>query len=520
MKTRIITALFCGIALALAAAEPGDSVVVVYNASMPESKDVAEHYADRRHVPAGQVLGLNLPNGEVMTRTEYNERLLKPLVKFLDEKKLFIFEPGAGPSDSANSTNRWLLKEFRIRYAVLCYGVPLKIAEDASIVEFGVEKVNPVMRRNGAAVDSELSLLPWRAIPLTGPLRNPLYGATNGADLNPRNGLLMVARLDGPTPAIARALVDKAMEAETNGLWGRAYFDERGLTNGDYKTGDDWIDTAAQCAQHFGFETEVDKKPETLPAAFPLSQVALYAGWYDKKVSGPFARPEVEFMPGAFAYHLHSFSACSIRTATNYWVGPLLADGAAATMGCVDEPFLMATPDIGVFVTRWLMGRFTFGEAAYAAQPALSWQTTVVGDPLYRPFTKGAQALHQELAARRSPLLEWSHLRVIDLNIAMGVPTQELIGYLEAEPLTRTSAVMSEKLGELVPGGGKTRIRYSYLSPGFETQSQSATKGAVDIPSGRSFDRRRPGRGRLRALRAISQRDPRLRRSSGLEPEA
>jgi hypothetical protein len=29
-----------------------------------------------------------------------------------------------------------------------------------------------------------------------------------------------------------------------------------------------------------------------------------YVGWYDGNVSGPFARPSVEFRPGAFAYHL------------------------------------------------------------------------------------------------------------------------------------------------------------------------------------------------------------------------
>ena len=55
-------------------------------------------------------------------------------------------------------------------------------------------------------------------------------------------------------------------------------------------------------------------------------------------------------------------------------------------MGSVYEPYLSGTPDIGVFTARWLLSNFTFGEAAYAAQQALSWQTTVVGDPLYRPF--------------------------------------------------------------------------------------------------------------------------------------
>ena len=34
----------------------------------------------------------------------------------------------------------------------------------------------------------------------------------------------MVARLDGPSAAIARALVDKAMEAETNGFAGPRLF--------------------------------------------------------------------------------------------------------------------------------------------------------------------------------------------------------------------------------------------------------------------------------------------------------
>ncbi len=43
--------------------------------------------------------------------------------------------------------------------------------------------------------------------------------------------------------------------------------------------------------------------------------------------SGPFTLPKVEFMPGAFAYHLHSFSAFTIRSTTRNWCGPLLAKG-------------------------------------------------------------------------------------------------------------------------------------------------------------------------------------------------
>ena len=53
-----------------------------------------------------------------------------------------------------------------------------------------------------------------------------------------------------------------------------------------------------------------------------------------------FTLPKVEFMPGAFAYHLHSFSATTLRSASQGWCGPLLAKGATCTMGCVYEPYL------------------------------------------------------------------------------------------------------------------------------------------------------------------------------------
>src|SRR5580704_15241556 len=97
--------------------------------------------------------------------------------------------------------------------------------------------------------------------------------------LIPTNGILLVARLDGPTAAIAGNLVDKAVEAERDGLWGRGYFDARGLERTDsYFMGDQWILTAAQISKQLGFETTVDDKPETFPADFPMSSIALYCG--------------------------------------------------------------------------------------------------------------------------------------------------------------------------------------------------------------------------------------------------
>lgn len=442
----------------LRAAQPGDEVVVIYNTRLPESKGVADYYAQRRQVPKSQVFGFPLSTNEDMSRTEFRDSLEKPLVKALEGGKLWRIGPHSVPATTnhpAHTEKR--VVQSKIRYAVLCYGVPLRISADPQLKEEGEQQLRAELRRNEAAVDSDLALLPLidPKPMLAGPLRNQVYTTTNIAMLNPTNGVLMVARLDGPSAAIARGLVDKALEAETNGLWGRAYFDLRNTKEPGLKQGDDWIRGAADICRHLGFETVVDENPGTFPAGFPMSQIAFYMGWYDPDVSGPFTQPTVEFMPGAFAYHLHSTSAETLRSTTIHWVGPLLAKGVTITMGCVYEPYLGGTPDLAVFAARLVFYRFTFGEAAYASQPVLSWQTTVVGDPLYRPFGKDADHLHRELAVRRSPLREWSYLRLVNLNLAMGKPLAGVVDLLEQLDLTKKSAVLTEKLGDLYSAQGK-----------------------------------------------------------------
>jgi uncharacterized protein (TIGR03790 family) len=366
--------------------DTGQQVVVVYNSAMPESRQVAEHYAARRGVPALQIIGFDLPKTETMTRAEFENDLERPLYKKLESSALWKLRGMTRPTEKGKTESVDVVGESKIKYAVLCYGVPVKINEVTGLNDASTN-LNPALRRNEAAVDSELALLPMFGSkrPLTGVFVNPSFAVTNVSTLQPTNGLLLVARLDGPSAEIALHLVDKAIEAETNGLWGRAYFDARGLTNGPFKLGDDWIRTAAAVVRRYGYETLLDDQPSTFPFNFPLSQVALYAGWYDGNVSGPFTKEKVEFMPGAIAYHLHSFNATTIRTPSEHWVGPLLAKGVTATMGSVNEPFLQGTPDLAVFFSRLFFNGFTFGEAAYACQAWLSWQNTIIGDPLYHP---------------------------------------------------------------------------------------------------------------------------------------
>ena len=440
------------------AANPGDEVVVVYNKRMPGSKSVADHYAERRQVPANQVFGVDASTEETVSRPIYQREVHEVLARAFEKKGFWKLGDIRLPATNGHPARvvRGVV-ESKVRYLVLCCGMPLHIAEDTNIVESGTEKLRPELCRSEAAVDSELALLPWpqQLVHYFGPVANMFYTTTNAAAIRPTNGLLMVTRLDGPTVEIARSLVDKAMQAEADGLWGRAYFDLRGIRDGGYALGDKWIGTAAEVAALGGFETIVDTNAAVFPVAFPMSQIALYVGWYTERVSGPLALNVVEFMPGAFAYHLHSYSAHTLRSKVAAWTGPLLAKGATATMGSVAEPYLAGTPDVGTFMSRWILSGFTFGEAAYACQGSLSWMTTVVGDPLYRPFGRDLRAQHEDLIGRKSKHLEWSYLRLVNLNLNRGFSLAQGAEFLDRLPETKHSSVLLEKLGDLYLAQGK-----------------------------------------------------------------
>ena len=457
MKTPLAAALLL-LASQIFLSAGGEEVVVVYNSKSADSKAIAGYYADKRNVPKAQVFGFELSTGEEMSRVEFRDGLQLPLARKLEANKLWrIGTLESKVTNGQTVRHEGRVVESKIRYVVLCYGVPLKIQRDHSLKEPEEDKIRPEFRRNEAAVDSELACLPLinQKLPLAGPLGNPVYMVTNAALIHPTNGVLMVTRLDGPTPAIAQALVDKALEAERDGLWGRTYFDLRNSSDPGMKLGDDWIRGASEVCKILGLETIVDQGGGLFPASFPMSHIAFYAGWYSERVTGAFTLTKIEFMPGAFAYHLHSFSAASVRNTGNNWVAPLLEKGVTCTMGTVNEPYLGGTPDIATFAARWLYQGMTFGEAACAAQGSLSWQTTVVGDPLYRPFGRSPKLIHDELEVRRSPLIEWSYLQLANLNLAHNAPVAEVVTLLENWPATRKSAVLSEKLADLYAAQGK-----------------------------------------------------------------
>ena len=433
----------------------GESVAVLFNSKLPESEAVAEHYAKLRGVPAGHLIGLPLSDGHTISRREFTTKLEQPLAAELVKRKLL---------DGKTAS---------IRYLVLCWGVPIRVDKDDSLNEEGRSQAAAPLRRNEASVDSELAMLPQlgQLRKRYGIVTNPTFRQTDAKQISPANGLLMVARLDGPSPELANRLVERAIDAETNGLWGRAYIDLRGITVGQFKVGDDQFRKVVEIMRRSGFATVVDEKQETLPVGFPASHIAFYAGWYGINVEGVFAETTVEFMPGAIAYHLHSFNGSMIRDAHARWIGPFINKGVTATFGTVYEPYLELTPDQPLFFSRLIQSGFTFGEAGYAATRALSWQTVFVGDPLYRPFGKSPEQLKAELEQKKSPMLEWFHLLSVNQGLASGAPPNKAIEYLNQLPETKGSAVLLEKLGELLAASGQTEAALAAYSAALKSST-------------------------------------------------
>jgi len=350
--------------------EAGRTLVVATD-TVPEGLQVARHYMKVRGIPKRNLCVLHAPSKETIDRETFRRTVRDPLRDFLQrwEGRMALQLP--------DGEVHVRLQARRAKYLVPVYGVPVKIG--------GYEDVKTMHMSRAAAVDSELALLPGLRHELVGGLANPLFG-TRRAD-GPLVGerMLLVSRLDGPTAEIARRLVDDAVWAEANGLKGRAYVDTRGLAEGNYAAGDAALRRAAAVLRRAGFETEVDERPEIWPLAHPMPDAAVYLGWYAHHAAGPMTARDFRFRRGAVAYHLQSFSGASIRDPKTHWVGPLLAKGACVTAGAVYEPFLGGTPRLDILTQRLVQG-CSWGEAAWMAQPQVSWQMCFVGDPLYRPF--------------------------------------------------------------------------------------------------------------------------------------
>lgn len=388
---------------------------------------VAKDYLRQRNIPQKNLIAIPMATSESVDRSAFISTIFNPLLEHLIDASLIeAFDAG---KDQIGRKRITILKN-PFRYLVLCYEVPVHIREMENCPEDpdwirsvfqGNSENSPQfetgpLAKNEASVDAELALMLKRDQPLRGFVPNPFFKNTSPTGIT---DILKVSRLDGPSARSAMNLVTSAMRAEEFGLAGRAYVDEDGR-EGAYQKGNQWMANCASLFEKAGFGLTHDTKKQTFSTDSRFDAPALYAGWYARHLDGPAAIEGFRFPDGAVAAHLHSFSASPLRSDSKGWVGPLVHRGVAATFGNVAEPYLDFTHHFDAFFAALLNG-WNIADAAYFAQPALSWQNIVVGDPLYQPFKRSLTA-QLELAGNPMRLLmeQYIFIRAINLKLAEG----------------------------------------------------------------------------------------------------
>ncbi len=418
-------------------------VFLLVNKNMPASQEVAEHYCAKRGVPKENVVALDLPNGEDISRQDFNEKLAGPLREALMEKKdqvkvllavygvpLRVGSPEMTEEERADVARLDAeLEAAKSEVGRLEKLVPIAEAEDKekntdetkqTLAKFKQElaaakqKQQPLqgkreqLVRGGrfdsrAAVDSELMLLWWEKYELRGWVNNPLYWQIPENLRATAPPTLLTCRLDGPTPEIAKRLVDDALETEKEGLQGKVYVDARGIgydPKGDPGFGyggydQSMRDMAALLKDDAKLEVILDDKGE-LFAVDVCTDCSLYCGWYSHANFIDSCR----FKKGAVAWHLASSEAVSLRQeGAKYWCKNLLEKGACATLGPVAEPFTIGFPKPAEFFGMMATGKYTLVESYGRTVMLTSWMGTLIGDPLYNPFGKKPALAEEKIFA-------------------------------------------------------------------------------------------------------------------------
>jgi uncharacterized protein (TIGR03790 family) len=393
------------------ALEP-DEILVLANRNAARSVGLAKYYMERRGIPEDHLLQLWVTDQEQCSREDYEKKIVPRVREYLRK-----VDPGT-----------------HIRCLVIIYGLPLRASppevtrEEQEEIERlktrlevlkmrpgevegeqgerqahrrreleGIEKRISLLNKKeqGASLDSELALVLKEGYSLSKWIPNPFFLGYMGKymeDMPDKGEVLMVSRLDGPSPEIVRRIIDDSIKVEKTGLKGTAYFDARwprpkekhdpkkGIGYGFY---DRSIYLAADRVKESGkMEVVINDKPELFqPGECP--DAALYCGWYS------LARyvDAFDWKTGSVGYHIASAECQTLkRPGSQVWCKRMLEEGVAATLGPVSEPYVQAFPIPEMFFSLLLDGYWTLAECYALSQPFWSWQMVLIGDPLYRPF--------------------------------------------------------------------------------------------------------------------------------------
>jgi uncharacterized protein (TIGR03790 family) len=350
---------------ALASAQ-NNRVLVVYNAGVRESREVADYYIAKRSIPERNVCQIRASSADNIEPKEFESHVKEPIRKCLEDagkdKILYIVFSYQTPFALTINGQNYALDQFVAD--IWDEYLPMRPATAADVQPyFGYAQ------SEGGVYQGFVPLSTYREQPQA-------------------RHIYSVWRIDAATPALAKGLVDKALFAETHGLKGKACFDLTGTPGADYLYGaGNWdVYEAEQFARKVGFsilDDSGEKEFGTPPAPARCDGAALYAGWYSLN----HYNDAFTWNPGAIGIHLDSASAVNPRSGLN-WVANAVSKGITVTSGVVGEPYLENIPHPDQAFLYLFTGA-NVGDALLRSTRLLKWMVLNTGDPLYRPFPGG-----------------------------------------------------------------------------------------------------------------------------------
>jgi len=345
----------------LLVAQDGGSVLLVVNRRDPVSRAVADYYAKRRSIAAGNFCWLDAPSRETIDWQTYIAQIEMPVGACLQ---------------------RGHLAE-QVLYIVTTMGVPLRIDGLGG----------SLAKSEQSSVDSELSLLYAKLhgshFERAGPVPNPFFGKRDNLFQHPQFPIYLVTRLAANDLADVKAMIDRSLAARNRGIF---VIDTSSPERGD---GNDWLRAAALLLP--AGRVVFDDSPNVL---YKQRNVIGYASWGSNDGGRKQRWLGFEWLPGAIMTEFVSSDARTLiapprdwnlttYTDREHWYAgspqTLSADyiheGATGASGNVYEPYLNGCVRPEYVLPAYAHGR-NLAESYYLGMPFLSWQGVVLGDPL------------------------------------------------------------------------------------------------------------------------------------------
>lgn len=220
--------LFCSPAYALR-----DDVLVLVNDNSIDSPQVGAYYAQQRDIDPANIVHVRVRDGYFITWTEFR-RLRDQVIRFmqqntLDDPNLILATcPDGDPPYYCKASMDQLRAHTKIRYIVTTRGIPTRTTVDGSTLSYpGPTSVDNYLRFwliNYYNQDTPFSAQVRASAFLDGRGMRTVMPAQDGE--------LIVGRIDGVTLTAAKALVDRALDVEGNGLFGKLYGSKYGVYSG------------------------------------------------------------------------------------------------------------------------------------------------------------------------------------------------------------------------------------------------------------------------------------------------